>query len=163
MRYPLGKHAWSKFLSKLKAANTYFQLFSKLVPKNFLKLSRLLMFQIFLWTRNLKSFLLFLIDNLCIFNKRNMFTNIFEFFSISIFILKNNCSRNSNPGDYKCCPVYQFMIYNTGIQKKYFPKGVKGLTTDLTYFWVTEFKNDIRFALPHQVFEIWLIPIFIIF
>ena len=47
--------------------------------------------------------------------------------------------------------------------KKYFLKGVKSLTTDLTYFWVAEFKNDIRFALSHQVFEIWVIPIFILF
>ena len=47
--------------------------------------------------------------------------------------------------------------------KKYFLKDIKGLTTDFNYFWVAEFKNDIRFALSHEVFEIWVIPIFIFF
>lgn len=52
---------------------------------------------------NLGSFLLFLIDNFCIFYKRNLFTNIFEFFpSWGLGMLPS---------------VYQLMSYNTNAWK----------------------------------------------
>ena len=36
---------------------------------------------------------------------------------------------------------------NFGVQKEYFSKGVECLKTGRTYFWVNEFKNDIRISL----------------
>ena len=56
------------------------------------------------------------------------------------------------------CVVSQYLYWNT---EKYFSKGAKGLTFNLTYFWVAEFINGVRFALSHQVLEICVIPIFI--
>ena len=47
--------------------------------------------------------------------------------------------------------------------RKHISESVIGLTIYLTCFSVTEFKNDIRFALPDHVSELWIIPIFIIF
>ena len=52
---------------------------------------------------------------------------------------------------------------NFGVQKEYFSKGVECLKTGRTYFWVNEFKNDIRISLWYHVFDIWIITISMIF